>query len=189
MADDAPRPAARSPSKAMTFDEDAVLDAWRLAALSPELKPGRMESREYLGQPVLIGRTKTGAVFALRDACPHRGAKLSAGKLRAEPPNGENGGAQSVECPYHAWRFHTDGACAGIPSLAADNRLDVSKVRVRKYPLVETQGLVWIWMSSDPRFDGQPPLPPPVISDADQRGRWYDQLKRRWNASRHERRW
>jgi len=170
----------------MTFDEDAVLDAWRLAALSPELKSGRMESREYLGQPVLIGRTKTGAVFALRDACPHRGARLSAGKLRAEA-----GGAQSVECPYHAWRFHTDGACAGIPSLAADNRLDVSKVRVRKYPLVETQGLVWIWMSSDPHFQGQPPFPPPAVADAgggDQRGRWYHRLKREWNASRRERR-
>jgi phenylpropionate dioxygenase-like ring-hydroxylating dioxygenase large terminal subunit len=36
-------------------------------------------------------------------------------------------------------------------------------VRVRKYPLVEAQGLVWIWMSADPRFDGQPPEPPPTI--------------------------
>jgi phenylpropionate dioxygenase-like ring-hydroxylating dioxygenase large terminal subunit len=171
----------------MTFGEGSALDTWRLAALSPELKPGRMESREYLGQPVLIGRTKAGAVFALRDACPHRGARLSAGKLRAEP-----GGGQSVECPYHAWRFRTDGVCAGIPALTADNPLDVSKVRVRKYPLVETQGLVWIWMSSDPRFDGQPPFPPPVVpggdGDADQRGRWYHQLKREWNASRRERR-
>lgn len=163
----------------MTFGEGSALDTWRLAALSPELKPGRMESREYLGQPVLIGRTKAGAIFALRDACPHRGARLSAGKLRAEP-----GGGQSVECPYHAWRFRTDGACAGIPSLAADNPLDVSKVRVRTYPLVETQGLVWIWMSSDPRFDGQPSSPPPVVSGAvggaDQRSRWY----RRTSATR-----
>ena len=49
------------------------------AALSPDLKPGRMESREYLGQPVMIGRTKAGAVYALRDVCPHRAAPLSAG--------------------------------------------------------------------------------------------------------------
>jgi phenylpropionate dioxygenase-like ring-hydroxylating dioxygenase large terminal subunit len=171
----------------MAVGEGSALDTWRLAALSPELKLGRMESREYLGQPVLIGRTKAGAVFALRDACPHRGARLSAGKLRAEPDGG-----QSVECPYHGWRFRTDGACAGIPSLTADNPLDVSKVRVRTYPLVETQGLVWIWVSSDPRFEGQPPFPPPVIPDAvggaNQKGRRYHQLKREWNASRRERR-
>ena len=34
---------------------------------------------------------------------------------------------------------------------------------MRRYPTVESQGLVWIWMSSDPRFDGQPPEAPPVI--------------------------
>jgi phenylpropionate dioxygenase-like ring-hydroxylating dioxygenase large terminal subunit len=108
-----------------------------------------MESRDYLGEPVMIGRTRAGAVYALRDVCPHRAAKLSAGKVSAEP-----GGGETVECPYHGWRFRTDGACARIPSLTADEPLDISKIRVRTYPLVEAQGLVWIWISTDPRFDG-----------------------------------
>jgi len=163
MADDAQVLAARPASKAVKFGEGFVMDAWYVAALSPDLKPGKMESREYLGQPVMIGRTKAGAVYALRDVCPHRAAKLSAGKVREEPPNGEYGGGESVECPYHGWRFRTDGACAKIPSLTADNPLDITKVRVRTYPLVEAQGLVWIWMSADPRFEGQPPFPPPTI--------------------------
>jgi phenylpropionate dioxygenase-like ring-hydroxylating dioxygenase large terminal subunit len=157
MADDAQLLAAK-PAKSARFGEGFVQDAWYVAALSPELKPGRMESREYLGEPVLIGRTRAGAVYALRDVCPHRAANLSAGKVRAEAD-----GRETVECPYHGWRFHTDGACAKIPSLTADSPLDIGKVRVRRYPLVESQGLVWIWMSSDPRFDGQPPAPPPVI--------------------------
>ncbi|KRA64398.1 2Fe-2S ferredoxin [Caulobacter sp. Root656] len=158
MADDAQMLASRPASKATRVGEGFVLDAWYVAALSSELKPGRMESREYLGEPVVIGRIRAGAVYALRDVCPHRAAKLSAGKVRAEADGGE-----SVECPYHGWRFRTDGACARIPALTADNPLDVAKVRIRTYPLVEAQGLVWIWMSSDPRFDGAPPGPPPVI--------------------------
>jgi len=158
MADDAQGLAARPASKAVKFGEGFVLDAWYVAALSSELRPGRMESRDYLGEPVLIGRTRAGAVYALRDVCPHRAARLSAGKVREEP-----GGGESVECPYHGWRFRTDGACARIPSLTADNPLDVSKVRVRTFPLVEAQGLVWIWMSADPRFEGQPPEPPPTL--------------------------
>jgi phenylpropionate dioxygenase-like ring-hydroxylating dioxygenase large terminal subunit len=156
-------PAAPGRPGPAKFGEGFVMDAWYVAALSPDLKPGKMEGREFLGEPVLIGRTRAGDVYALRDVCPHRAAKLSAGKVRAETPNGENGGRETVECPYHGWRFHTDGACAKIPSLTAADRLDVSKVRVKTYPLVESQGLVWIWMSGDPRFDGQPPEPPPTI--------------------------
>ena len=144
MADDAQGLVARPVSKAVAFGEGYVLDAWYVAALSPELKPGRMESREFLGEPVVIGRTRAGAVYALHDVCPHRAAKLSAGKVRAEPPHGETGGGETIECPYHGWRFRTDGACARIPSLTADSPLDVSKVRVRTYPLVEAQGLVWL---------------------------------------------
>jgi hypothetical protein len=34
-----------------------------------------------LGEPVLIGRTKAGRLFALRDICPHRAAPLSAGRI------------------------------------------------------------------------------------------------------------
>ena len=146
-----------------------VKDAWSVAARSCELKPGRMESREFLGQPVVIGRTRAGTVYALRDGCPHRAAKLSAGKVRIELDGGE-----TIECPSHGWRFRTDGACASIPSLAADSSLDASKIRVRTYPIVEIQGLIWIWIATDPRFDGSPPEPPPVIPGAADAGagRW-----------------
>ena len=164
MPDDVPllkaKPGA-SPAKQPLgdkFGEGFVWDAWYVAALSPDLKPGRMEKREYLAEPVLLGRTRAGEVYAIRDICPHRAAALSAGRVHREAD-----GTESVECPYHGWRFGPDGACKSIPSLTADSDFDISKVRVRKYPTVEQQGMVWIWMSSDPRFDGQPPEPPPTI--------------------------
>ncbi|NQE63270.1 aromatic ring-hydroxylating dioxygenase subunit alpha [Caulobacter sp. RHG1] len=164
-ADDAaalikPRPAQIRSGKALPdkFGEGFCWDAWYVACLSPDLKPGKAEKREYLGEPVLLGRTRTGQVYALRDICPHRAAALSAGKVHREAD-----GTDSVECPYHGWRFGPDGACKSIPSLTADSDFDISKVRVRRYPTIESQGLVWIWMASDPRFDGQPPEPPPTI--------------------------
>jgi len=105
MADDAQllaaRPAPGTP-RAARFGEGFVMDAWYVAALSPDLKPGKMEGREYLGEPVLIGRTRAGAVYALRDVCPHRAAKLSAGKVRAEALNGENGAARPSNAPITA---------------------------------------------------------------------------------------
>ena len=91
-----------------------VHDLWYFGALSSELKPGQHLHRELLGQPVLFGRDHQGRAYALRDICPHRGILLSGGE--AQNHNGET----QVECPYHGWRFRTDGSCAAIPSLTAD---------------------------------------------------------------------
>ena len=96
----------------LAFGRGFLTDIWYFAALSAELKAGKLQRCEILGQPVLLGRTQAGQVYALRDICPHRAAPLSAGRLR---PDGQGG--EAVECPYHGWRFRTaDGACAGIPS-------------------------------------------------------------------------
>jgi phenylpropionate dioxygenase-like ring-hydroxylating dioxygenase large terminal subunit len=158
IAPTAAKAATARAAPAGTFGEGFVTDIWYVAALAGELKPGKMEHREILSEPVLLGRTRQGQVYALRDVCPHRAATLSAGRVHREAD-----GRETVECPYHGWRFATDGACAKIPSLTADSALDVAKVRVRRYPVAEQQGLVWIWMASDPRFDGEPSEPPPTI--------------------------
>jgi phenylpropionate dioxygenase-like ring-hydroxylating dioxygenase large terminal subunit len=144
------------------FGEGFVMDAWYVAALSPDLKPGRMESREYLGEPVMIGRTKAGVVYALRDVCPHRAAKLSAGKVRAEAPDGERG-RRDRRMPLSRLAVPHRRGLRQDP--VPDRRQPAGHLEGpgTEYPLVEAQGLVWIWMSADPRFDGQPPFPPPTI--------------------------
>jgi len=138
------------------FGKGFLFDAWYYAALSREVKTGKLARYEILGEPVLVSRGKDGKVFAIRDVCPHRAAPLSAGKLTQEAD-----GRASVECPYHGWRFGSDGVCASIPSLTGDQGLEVSRIRVRRYPVAESQGMVFVWISGDPRFDGEPPEPPP----------------------------
>ncbi|HEY5107606.1 MAG TPA: aromatic ring-hydroxylating dioxygenase subunit alpha [Caulobacteraceae bacterium] len=138
------------------FGRGFLTDIWYFAALSAELKSGRMARHEIMGQPVLLGRTPDGASIALRDICPHRASPLSAGRFAREAD-----GSASVECPYHGWRFAADGACVAIPSLTADQALDTERIRVRRYPLAESQGMVFIWMAADPRDDAAPPSPPP----------------------------
>jgi phenylpropionate dioxygenase-like ring-hydroxylating dioxygenase large terminal subunit len=149
---------ARTPTADSKFGRGFLHDIWYFAALSSDLKAGKLQRYELLGEPVLLGRDRAGKVYALKDICPHRAAPLSAGKLTREAD-----GAESVECPYHGWRFRTDGACAAIPSLVDDQAMDVSRIRVRNYPAVESQGLVFVWISSDPRFTGEPSEPPPVF--------------------------
>ncbi len=145
-------------TKGPRFGEGFLTDIWYFAALSSDLKPGKLQRFEILGEPILIGRGRKGEAYAVRDICPHRAAPLSAGKLTAEAD-----GRESVECPYHGWRFGLDGACTAIPSLVAEQAMDVSKIKVRRFPVRESQGLVFIWISADPRFDGEPDIDPPVF--------------------------
>ena len=158
MDDAAAQTPRTAPRAAAKFGQGFLTDIWYFAALASELKPGRLSRHELLGEPVLLGRSKAGQLFALRDICPHRAAPLSAGRFRQEAS-----GATTVECPYHGWRFAADGACQAIPSLVEDQPFEVSKIRVRRYPVAESQGLVFVWISSDPRGGGEPTEPPPAF--------------------------
>jgi phenylpropionate dioxygenase-like ring-hydroxylating dioxygenase large terminal subunit len=127
---------------------------WYFAMPATDLKPGHMERRMILGEPVLFGRTAGGAAFALRDLCPHRAIPLSDGHLDHD----------EIVCAYHAWRFAPDGQCRAIPSLTAAQSFSLEKIQVRRYPLMERQGVVWIYMGeSRPGLQPEPALPPPEM--------------------------
>ena len=136
-------------------DDGFLTDCWYLAAPSSELKAGAQFRRMILGEPVMLGRTAGGEAFALRDICPHRLVPLSAGKQV------DTGGEPTVQCPYHGWRFGTDGVCKLMPSLVDGQDMDVSRVKVRRYPVHEANGAVYLYVSHNPRFDGTPAVPPP----------------------------
>jgi phenylpropionate dioxygenase-like ring-hydroxylating dioxygenase large terminal subunit len=84
-----------------------------------------------LGQDVVVYRTEQGEPVALDDACPHRLAPLSMGKLKGD----------AIECGYHGMTFGADGRCVRIPGQA----VIPPNARVPSYPLREKMGLVWIW--------------------------------------------
>src|SRR5205807_6208170 len=114
--------------------------AWYYAAASRTLRRGRLLARTMLGEPVLLGRDSAGAVFALRDICPHRGMPLSAGHFDGS----------EIECCYHGWRFAGDGSCTAIPSLVEGQAFDLTRIAVPGYPARETQGNIWVFFGSDP---------------------------------------
>ena len=138
-------------------------DLWYMAALADTLSPGQLRREILLGEPVLLGRMRDGKAFALRDICPHRGVPLSAGRVLEE---------NTVECPYHGWRFKPDGVCSLIPSLVEAEDMDASKIRVRAYHLREQDGLIWVYMPA-PGHEAQPPqIEPPKVGVPNARPRW-----------------
>jgi vanillate O-demethylase monooxygenase subunit len=130
-------------------------NAWYVALWAEDLKPGALQARTILEEPVVLFRGADGVAAALSDRCPHRFAPLSMGTVCE--------GAR-VRCPYHGLEFDASGACVRNPN--AEGRIP-AKARVKSYPLVEKHGALWIWMgdrAADPSlvpdfsiFDSSPP--------------------------------
>ncbi|HTT03106.1 MAG TPA: aromatic ring-hydroxylating dioxygenase subunit alpha [Steroidobacteraceae bacterium] len=116
-------------------------NAWYVAAQANEITPG-LHSRTILGEPVAIYRQRDRTPVALEDACPHRKLPLSMGRVVGD----------LLECGYHGLTFDAGGRCVRIPG--AD--FIPKGARVRSYPLIERNGLLWIWMGpaelADPRM-------------------------------------
>jgi phenylpropionate dioxygenase-like ring-hydroxylating dioxygenase large terminal subunit len=126
---------------ASSEDASAPLrEAWYYALPSRRLRSRAMLAKVMLGEPILIGRDHSGAPFALRDPCPHRGMPLSAGRFDGH----------HIECCYHGWRFNTDGRCIAIPSSVAGQASALCRVHTRSYPTREVQGNLWVYFGENP---------------------------------------
>ena len=140
---------------AETAGDPFLRDLWYMPALASSLAPGQMRREMLLGEPIVLGRLKDGALFALRDICPHRGVPLSAGRILPEG---------SVECPYHGWRFKPGGQCSKIPSLTGSEDLKAESIKVRAYPVREQDGLIWVYMAARPGSEPRTEPPRPGVT-------------------------
>lgn len=84
-----------------------------------------------LGQSLVLWRDAAGQPVLMRDQCPHRGARLSLGRVQ----HGQ------IECPYHGWRFEADGACRVIP--AVPDFTPSASHRACTFPVAQRHGLLW----------------------------------------------
>jgi len=153
----------------MAAAQTFVEDIWYFAGLKSEFKNGQMSHKTIAGQPIVVGRGQDGKIFALRDICPHRAAPLSAGKIL---------GDGTVECPYHGWRFgQEDGGCTHIPAICSGQKDPSSGIKVRAFPVREDGQLIWVYISADAKFKGEPDHEPPHWDMADKKQVFVDRLK------------
>ncbi|GJD95269.1 aromatic ring-hydroxylating oxygenase subunit alpha [Methylobacterium iners] len=120
------------------LDPDAMRqplgDAWYCVGRAEAISGAKLRAVELNGEQIVVGRDPSGALFALRDRCPHRGMALSKGRFDGA----------SLTCPFHGWRFGTDGRCRDVPTLSASDAADFSKIAVQRFPVSESAGFVWL---------------------------------------------
>ncbi len=80
--------------------------SWYAVAFAHELKPGKVLTRRFLDDEIVLFRTASGALSAVEPYCPHLGAHL-----------GKRGwvDGETVVCPFHQFKFAPSGRCVSTP--------------------------------------------------------------------------
>jgi phenylpropionate dioxygenase-like ring-hydroxylating dioxygenase large terminal subunit len=112
---------------------------WYAAAVASELADGFLP-RTILEEPILMYRLKNGEPVALEDRCSHRNVPLSLGRRAGD----------NVQCLYHGAQFGASGACMLIPD---EEGTPAARYAIRKYPVVERDGFIWLWPGDPSRAD------------------------------------
>jgi phenylpropionate dioxygenase-like ring-hydroxylating dioxygenase large terminal subunit len=131
-------PADQPKSSGQYYGTSFVDNMWYYAVPADSLRHGKVLKKTMLGQPILLGRDAQGTAFALRDICPHQAVPLSAGTF-----DGYN-----VMCPFHGWKFDTNGVCTEIPSLCSDQKINFASIKTGNYIVREVQDSIWVYFGN-----------------------------------------
>jgi len=120
-------------------------EGWFWLLKSKDLKPEKALPAKLLDRDFVIYRGEDGVVRAMDAYCPHMGAHLCDGMV-------EN---NSIRCPFHYWKYNTEGICEEIPA-QADTRV---VPHLTTYPVQEAYGLIWLWTGGVTPDVGVPVVP------------------------------
>lgn len=101
------------------------------------------------GVKILLFRQRNDNVICFLDRCPHRGVPLSLGNLCKN---------DEFECPYHGFRFQSDGICTQMPCEGTEARIS-KKMKVDTFPTKEAHGLIRVWWGASAETLGIKNLP------------------------------
>ena len=119
---------------------------WQMACRLEEMpRAGDFVEYEICDQSIILIRQPDMSVKGFHNACRHRATQLAKG-------SGHLGGGKLV-CPFHGWRWNSDGTCAFVygiegfePELVSDDALRLPECKVEVWG-----GCVWVNLDDDAR--------------------------------------
>ena len=127
----------------------ALHDWWLPLAAADDLAAGRCLPASHFEHQLVLWRGD-GDAAAFDDRCPHRGASLSLGRV-------DDG---VLECPYHGWRFASDGRCVAVPAVPGFH--PPAAHAARAWQVRERHRLLWVAGKGAP---GTEPFAPPALDE------------------------
>jgi phenylpropionate dioxygenase-like ring-hydroxylating dioxygenase large terminal subunit len=101
-------------------------------------EPGAYFTTSHVGEPIIVVRTRQGALKALSAVCQHRAMLVAEG----------HGRTKTFLCPYHHWVYSLDGQLVGAPAMDRACNFDKKEVRLPEFRLEVWQG--WVFINLDP---------------------------------------
>ena len=107
-------------------------NGWFQMAWSDEIAVGDVRRLSGFGKELVAYRGKSGLLCVLDAYCPHLGAHLGVGGTVE---------GDTIQCPFHGWRFDGNSACVDVPyakCIPANSGLT-------SWPVVARNGHVMVW--------------------------------------------
>ena len=105
-------------------------------------QPGDYMLRTVAGESLIVLRDRAGTLRAFFNVCRHRGTRLcteESGRL-----------SETIQCPYHAWTYSTDGRLIGAPHMQDAADFDKSDYPLHAAALAEWEGFLFVNIADDP---------------------------------------
>jgi vanillate O-demethylase monooxygenase subunit len=91
---------------------------------------------DVMGEHLVVYRDAADEPVVLGGVCPHRFAPMEMGRV----------GGDTIACPYHGLVFDKSGTCTRNPH---GRGIIPPQTRLRRYPAMEHNSAVWIWMGEE----------------------------------------
>ena len=158
------------PESTQRFPFSNYPKGWFHVAYGRDVAPGGVISLHYFGRRLICYRGESGNAYVLDAYCPHLGADIAVGGTVRE---------DCVVCPFHGWKFNSQGANVEIPYTKAPNRV----AKLRPWPTVERAGIIFVWYAPD---GGEPEWELPKIPEAEDAAfTFYAPDEARWTFRSH----
>jgi phenylpropionate dioxygenase-like ring-hydroxylating dioxygenase large terminal subunit len=136
-----------------------IPNQWYVILESKEIRKNEIKGIIRFGKKLVAWRNPQGILGVFRDRCPHRGIRLSLGKVKGD----------HLQCPFHGFEYDPGGQCRFIPANGKASKVP-EYIRAASYPVREANGFAYVWYTPDPGSAGMtdPNSLPPVP--------WFDDL-------------
>ena len=146
------RPGARTlPGEYYTSDavlaeegERIFARAWHCVGRSARVtEAGQYFLCTIAGESIIVVRDRKGVLRAFFNVCRHRGTRIcreEAGRF-----------GETLQCPYHAWTYRTDGQLIGAPHMQDVEGFDKQDYPLHAAAIAEWEGFLFVSVALEPQ--------------------------------------